>query len=107
MPLNQEHCVPYQGETQPISKADAQKYEAEVPSWTLHQKSIEREIKFKTFGDAMDFVNKVAQLAEKEGHHPDIYIFYNKVKLQLTTRIIGGLTLNDFILASRIDELLK
>jgi len=53
----------------------------------------------------MSFVNEVADLAEFEGHHPDIYIWYNKVKLELSTHAIGGLAENDFILAAKIDKI--
>ncbi len=52
---------------------------------------------------AMDFVNKVADIAESEGHHPDLYIFYNKVTVELWTHEVLGLSENDFILAAKID----
>ena len=107
MSLTKEHCVPCEGGTQPLPKADVQKYGTEIPLWVLHQKSIEREFKLKNFKEAMVFVNKVADLAEGEGHHPDIYVFYNKVRFQLSTHAIGGLSVNDFILAAKIDALMK
>lgn len=53
----------------------------------------------------MNFVNKVAEIANAENHHPDIYIFYNKVKLELSTHAVGGLSENDFILAAKINRL--
>ena len=55
----------------------------------------------------MSFINKVADLAEKEGHHPDIYIFYNKVQIELFTHAVGGLSENDFIMAAKIDKSLS
>ena len=61
---------------------------------------------FKNFIGALAFVNKVGDLAEAEGHHPDIHISYNKVQLTLTTHAIGGLSENDFILAAKIDSLM-
>jgi 4a-hydroxytetrahydrobiopterin dehydratase len=76
-----------------------------VKSWTLSEKMLQREFKFKNFIEAMKFINQVAVIAEEEGHHPDIYVFYNKVKLQLTTHAIGGLSLNDFIVAAKVDAL--
>lgn len=88
-----------------MNKADAHKYHEEVKQWTLHQKSIEREFKFKNFKESMKFVNQIADIAESEGHHPDIYVFYNKVKLQLSTHAIGGLSVNDFIIAAKVDQL--
>lgn len=106
-PLTKKHCVPCEGGAQPIPKKEAQAYHTEVPEWTLHQKSLQRDFKFKNFKEAMAFINKVADIAEEEGHHPDIYIFYNKVKMQLSTHAIGGLSTNDFILAAKIDRLLQ
>jgi 4a-hydroxytetrahydrobiopterin dehydratase len=76
-----------------------------IPNWTLKGKSIEREFKFVNFGEAINFVNKVASTAEAENHHPDIHIFYNKVKLELSTHDVGGLSGKDFILAAQIDQL--
>lgn len=105
MSLHQQKCVPCEGGIQPLPRADAQKYQTEVPQWILHQRSIEREFRFKNFKEAMVFVNKVADTAEQEGHHPDIHVFYNKVRFQLSTHAIGGLSVNDFILASKIDHI--
>jgi len=63
------------------------------------------DFKFKNFKESMTFVNKVAEIAESESHHPDIYIYYSKVKLELSTHAVGGLSINDFIVASKIDAL--
>lgn len=65
-----------------------------------------RQVKFRDFREAMSFVNRVADLAEEEGHHPDILISYNRVTFELFTHAINGLSENDFILASKIDALL-
>lgn len=107
MSLKQNHCAPCEGGTLPLPRIEAQKYYMEIPEWILHQKSIECEFRFKNFKEAMEFVNKVAELAEDEGHHPDIYVFYNKVRLQLSTHAIGGLSFNDFILAAKIDAIME
>ncbi len=77
-----------------------------LSSWTLQGDQIERLLTFENFVDAMIFVNKVAEVAEEEEHHPDIRIVYNKVTLALTTHDAGGLTAKDFKMAHRIDELL-
>jgi len=74
--------------------------------WTLQGDQIERVFTFGTFVDSMIFVNKVAEIAEEEEHHPDIRIIYNRVTLALTTHDAGGLTLKDFQMARRIDSLL-
>ena len=106
MALAQEKCVPCEIGTQPLSHDDAEALRAETPLWTLKDGEIEREFRFKDFREAMAFVNKVADIAEEQGHHPDIYISYSKVRLVLSTHKIGGLSRNDFILATKIDKLL-
>ena len=77
-----------------------------LSNWTLQGDQIERLLTFENFVDAMIFVNKVAEIAEEEGHHPEIRIVYNRVMLALTTHDAGGLTLKDFQMARRINELL-
>lgn len=77
----------------------------EIPGWILKENSIEQEFLFKDFRESMDFVNKVAEEANQEDHHPDIHIFYNKVRIELTTHKIKGLSKNDFILAAKISAL--
>ncbi len=79
-----------------------------VSGWTKSAgdvDKIEKLFKFKNFKEAMVFVNKVAEIAEEEGHHPDIFIQWNKVTLTLWTHAIKGLFDNDFILAAKIDTL--
>ncbi len=112
------HCEPCEGGTKPMEKEEVAKYlsllktpwEVEEENTPSHkasegQRKIEKEFKFKDFKEAMVFVNKVADIAESEGHHPEIEINYNKVEIELTTHAIRGLSVNDFILASKIDEL--
>ncbi len=90
-----------------MGKEGAAMYLPQVPEWkpNADYTAISREFKFADFRQAMAFINKVADLAEREGHHPDIYIFYNRVKLELSTHALGGLSENDFILAAKIDKL--
>lgn len=79
-----------------------------VPGWTKSAgeiDKIEKLFKFKDFKEAMLFVNKVAEIAEEQDHHPDIFIQWNIVILTLWTHAIKGLFENDFILAAKIDEL--
>lgn len=64
-----------------------------------------RSFRFKNFKQTMEFVNKVAAIAEEEGHHPDMSVSYSDVGIELTTHAIGGLSENDFILAAKIDEI--
>lgn len=104
--LLQKHCVPCEGGTSPLAAEDAQKFLLEVPEWKIvEEKKIARTFKCMNFVEAMKFVNKVAELAEAENHHPDIAIHYNKVTLTLWTHAIGGLSENDFIVAAKVDRL--
>jgi 4a-hydroxytetrahydrobiopterin dehydratase len=76
-----------------------------VKEWKKQSAEIRRMFEFKDFAGAMEFVNKVARVAEAANHHPDIDIRWNKVTLALTTHSSGGLTQNDFDLAKQIDAL--
>lgn len=91
-----------------IAPAQAAKYVSTTPLWTLSDdaKWVSRKIVCKNFMDVMGIANQVAELAEAEGHHPDLHITgYRKLKIDLTTHAIGGLSENDFILAAKIDQL--
>jgi 4a-hydroxytetrahydrobiopterin dehydratase len=70
----------------------------------MGERTIGREFRFRDFRQAMDFVNSIAAIANEQDHHPDIFISYNKVQLTLSTHKIGGLSLNDFIMAAKIDR---
>ncbi|MFZ2150281.1 MAG: 4a-hydroxytetrahydrobiopterin dehydratase [Minisyncoccia bacterium] len=102
--LNQK-CVPCEGGIMPFDKGTAEKYLSRISGWMLDEKAqkISKEYKFQDFIGAVNFVNHVAEIAESEGHHPDIKINYNKVLLELSTHAIGGLSENDFILAAKVD----
>lgn len=85
---------------------EASKYLSAVSGWQMEEgKKIKKEFKFADFRGSMDFVNRLAAVAEEEGHHPAIFISYNKVRVTLTTHAIGGLSENDFIMAAKIDRL--
>lgn len=104
--LTQQKCKPCEGGVEPLSPEQCQPYFSQInSSWkVVDDKMIERHFEFKDFQAAMEFINKVADLAESEGHHPDIYLHqWNKVKISLWTHAIGGLSVNDFIVASKID----
>ena len=91
----------------PLTIPEAQKLLEEIPSWTLSPgvKSISKSFKFKDFAEALLFTNKVGAIAEQEGHHPDIGLHWGKVDIELTTHAIGGLSVNDFILAAKVEKL--
>jgi 4a-hydroxytetrahydrobiopterin dehydratase len=104
-PLTQRHCVACEGGTPPIDPDTAREMLEQVPGWELGDNKLTRRFKFRDFREAMAFVNRVADLAEGEGHHPDIHISWNRVRLDLTTHAIKGLSDNDFIMAARTNEL--
>jgi len=99
--------MPCEGGAEPLTKGEAIDYMAEVPGWSLSEdiKKISKEYKFKDFIGAINFVERVADVAEMEDHHPDIHIHYNKVLLELWTHAIGGLSENDFIVAAKVDAM--
>ncbi len=105
--LSEKKCVACEGGVPPLAEAEIKTYLPQIKEgWeVIENKKIQKEFIFENFKQAMEFVNKVAPIAEEEGHHPDIYIFYNKVKLELWTHAIGGLSENDFILAAKVDTL--
>ena len=109
MDLKQKHCIPCESGDRPLTEEKEQELLKHTPDWLLLRNGdhrLRRQFKFKDFKEAMKFVNKVADIAESEGHHPDIYIFYNKVQIDLFTHAVGGLSENDFNMASKINALL-
>lgn len=108
-PLASRKCVPCRGGVPTLTPEEAEALRRETPGWSLSQNAtrLTRRFEFADFRAAIGFVNRVADLAEEQGHHPDIAIHWNKVDLVLWTHKIGGLHENDFILAARIDRLLE
>jgi 4a-hydroxytetrahydrobiopterin dehydratase len=104
-----KHCVPCEIGTKPFDLETIQSLLPMVPKWKPDEnaKIIARSFRFKDFVAAMRFINKVAEIAETEGHHPDLFVSYNYVKIALTTHNINGLSENDFIMAAKIDEVFE
>jgi 4a-hydroxytetrahydrobiopterin dehydratase len=105
--LIKKKCVPCEGNVPPLKEEKITELAKEISTeWhIIENKKIFREFSFVNFRQAIDFVNKIAELAENEGHHPDIHISYNKVGLELMTHAINGLSENDFILAAKIERI--
>jgi 4a-hydroxytetrahydrobiopterin dehydratase len=105
--LINKKCRPCEGSIEPLSSEKAKEFLKEINSWSLmDDKHIEKVFSFKNFREALSFVNKVGELAENEGHHPNFFLFdWNKVKISISTHAIKGLSENDFILAAKIDSL--
>ncbi|PWU23242.1 pterin-4-alpha-carbinolamine dehydratase [Candidatus Cerribacteria bacterium 'Amazon FNV 2010 28 9'] len=107
--LSKGHCVPCEGGTKPMTREEFAVYLPQLPAWTVenNDNQLKREFTFNNFTEALAFVNKVGAIAESEGHHPNIFMHdWKYVTITLTTFAIGGLSINDFVLAAKIDELL-
>jgi len=107
--LAAKSCVPCRGGIPPLAEEKARELVAGAPEWSLEEGGtrLKRRFEFQGFRAAMEFVNRVADIAEEEAHHPDIAIHWNKVDLVLWTHKIGGLHENDFIVAAKVDRLLE
>jgi len=104
--LSAKHCKPCESGTAALSGQPLQELMKQVQGWELiEDKKLTKTFKFADFRKALDFTNRVGEAAEAEGHHPDIFLSWGKVKVELSTHKVKGLSENDFILASRIDEL--
>jgi 4a-hydroxytetrahydrobiopterin dehydratase len=106
--LAKKKCVPCEDDGfPPLTPAQAGDFMEHVPLWSLGEGalSIYRTFRFKDFKEALAFTNRVGEIAEKEGHHPDIQLGWGKVGLTFTTHSIRGLSENDFIVAAKIDLL--
>ena len=107
MKLVEKKCVPCEGGIPPFSHEQITEYIAQLGrNWEVvdHIK-LKKQYKFFDFKGAMEFVNKVANVAEEQQHHPDIHVFYGKVVIELWTHAVRGLSENDFIMAAKIDTL--
>ncbi|MEX0879729.1 MAG: 4a-hydroxytetrahydrobiopterin dehydratase [Thermoanaerobaculia bacterium] len=107
--LAEKRCVPCRGGIAPLTEEAAKDLAAGASGWRLEEDAtrLSRRFEFRDFLEAMKFVNRVAEVAEREAHHPDIAIHWNKVELTLWTHKIGGLHENDFILAAKVNRLLE
>ena len=110
--LKDKKCVPCEGGIIPFDISEIHKYQKKVDGWNILKNDkntffIEKEFNFKNFIYSQNFVNKVGEISEEEGHHPDIVFGWGYAKIQITTHAIDGLSENDFILAAKIDQLIN
>lgn len=104
--LADKKCVPCRGGIPPLKGKELEKFHQSVPKWTVtNSHHIHREFRFPDFKLALEFVNRVGELAEEQGHHPDILLAWGKAEITLWTHKIDGLTESDFIMAAKIDRL--
>lgn len=107
MKLTEQKCMACEGGVIPFSVEEAIVLLGQVPGWLLldDKKTISKEYLWKDFKEALAFVNRVGNIAESEGHHPDIHLTnFKEVRVDLSTHAIDGLSQNDFILAAKIDN---
>jgi 4a-hydroxytetrahydrobiopterin dehydratase len=110
--LLNKKCVPCEGGLLPFDISEIHKYQKKVDGWNIltNEKKIfflNKKFQFKNFLDSQNFVNKVGQISENEGHHPDISFGWGYAEIKITTHAIEGLSENDFILAAKIDQLIN
>ncbi len=109
MELRHKRCVPCEGGEPPLQPEEIDKLRPQVPGWNVKtvdgHPTLVKTFKFKDFVGSIEFVNKVRDVAEAEGHHPDLKIHWNTVRVENWTHATGGLHKNDFILAAKIDAL--
>jgi 4a-hydroxytetrahydrobiopterin dehydratase len=107
--LVEKTCTPCRGGVPPLTREEAQSLHGQAPDWTLQDdaRRVERAFRFRNFREALTFVQRVGELAEAEGHHPDISFGWGYATVSLRTKKIKGLHENDFIIAAKIDRLTR
>jgi 4a-hydroxytetrahydrobiopterin dehydratase len=104
--LAERQCVPCRGGVPPLTSDEVQPLLAELQGWqVINQHHLQKTYAFTNFREAMDFVNRVGELAEEQAHHPDICFGWGKAEITIWTHKIDGLTESDFVLAAKIDRL--
>jgi 4a-hydroxytetrahydrobiopterin dehydratase len=106
--LAQMKCVPCRGGTPPLDAGKRAALLARLEGWSLNAAGhLEKTFLFRDFKEALAFVDRIGELAEGQGHHPDVYLSWGRVRLELWTHKIEGLTQSDFVLAAKMDALLR
>jgi len=106
--LKQQRCVPCEGGVDPLDRQAAENLLPQASGWQINAnaKEISRTFEFKNFYETMAFVNAVAWVANREDHHPDMEVGYRQCRVRYSTHAIKGLSLNDFICAAKINDLI-
>ncbi len=107
MDLSQKKCIPCEGGIPPLNEKEISEYKKQISdTWIVSGNSkLTKEFFFVSYRHTIDFVNKVASLAEEEGHHPVLHVYFGRAVVELWTHSISGLSENDFILAAKIDKI--
>ena len=102
-------CIPCRGDEPALTDEEINAYKPQVPEWNITEKDgiprLERLFKFANFQQALEFTNRVGELAEREDHHPMLVTEWGKVRVAWWTHVIKGLHRNDFIMAAKADEI--
>lgn len=107
-PLAERHCVPCRGGVPPMRGDQLKNFSQQVPDWkVVDEHHLARTFLFPDFRQALDLVNRIGEVAEQEGHHPDLCLSWGKVDAQIYTHKINGLSESDFVLAAKIDRLYR
>ena len=110
--LSKKKCIACDGNIPPFDTSEIHKYLKKVDGWDVKSEDkktffLIKEYKFKNFKESQDFINKVGDIAETEGHHPDIWFGWGYAKIKIFTHAIKGLHESDFVLAAKIDKLIN
>ena len=109
--LRDEKCTACRSESPRVSAEEIQELKLQVPDWRVMERDsilrLERSFRFANFAEALSFTNRVGALAESEGHHPAILTEWGEVTVTLWTHAIGGIHRNDFVMAAKIDSLVR
>jgi 4a-hydroxytetrahydrobiopterin dehydratase len=105
MGLEQKKCVPCEGGVPKLGEPEIQQLLQQVHGWQAREEKLHKSYTFKDFVQAVKFINRLAEIAEGEGHHPDFCVHYNRIEVTLWTHAIDGLSENDFILAAKLDTI--
>jgi 4a-hydroxytetrahydrobiopterin dehydratase len=105
--LKQKKCIPCEGGVSTLEVDEANRLLSQLSGWNIDSGTgeLRKRFKFSTFAETIAFVNRMANLAEAEGHHPDFWVRFTVLDVALTTHAIGGLSENDFIVAAKINQL--
>jgi 4a-hydroxytetrahydrobiopterin dehydratase len=104
-PLKHQHCRPLEG-GRAMSDDELRSHLPQVPGWRVEGGALERRYDFSDYHRTMAFVNAVAWIAHAEDHHPDLAVSYNRCTVRFNTHSVGGISINDFICAAKVDALL-
>ena len=103
--LRTQHCVPRKGKEAGVNAAVAADYLRDLPGWASDGSAIAKTFKFADYFHTMAFVNAVASIAHREDHHPDLEVHYDNCVVRYSTHDVGGLSLNDFICAAKVEDI--